>query len=282
MAEEALWSARTGISIYLSSADSFGKVQCSSKMIKNSASKITNQYMKQNVQNVKWGTFPVYYSGYEITKSNNKFPWFVWQECCKIWTEISRLCEEMYLWVCWNLIWDQCTELDPEHSEISRNGNNPVTLTELWTKFLWSIFSLLCKVKMTPVPGHASNPVKNCRFNLTEQFWEHKSIHLCLSHPCNVGTTLSTLQSTSGSTIADDNPRALHIIEIKLVNNAWVFWVFICMLDGYLNLAVRYDNLSYSSSQKAMSILFFIIKPEIWTHIGVNTVVERTYREVTL
>lgn len=41
------------------------------------------------------------------------------------------------------------------------------------------------------------------------------------------------------------------------------FHVFIYMLDGYLNLAVRCDNLSYSFSQKAMSLLFFIIKPEI-------------------
>lgn len=145
---------------------------------------------------MKWGTFPIYYWGYEITESNNKFLWFVWQECCKIWTQISSVCVRKC--VC-EYVWDQFTELAPEHTEISRNGNNPVALTELWTKFLWSIFSLLyysspCKIKITPVPAYASSPIKKCKFNLIEQFWEHKSIYLCLSHPPNVGTTLITLQ----------------------------------------------------------------------------------------
>lgn len=168
----------------------------------------------------------------------------------------------MYLWVCWNLIWDQCTELDPEHSEISRNGNNPVALTELWTKFLWPIFSLLCysspcKVKMTPVPGHASNPIKTADLIWLNNSESIKASTFAWATLLMQVPHLVPCKALRGATMADDNPGALHIIKIKLVNNAWVFWAFICMLDGYPNLAVRYDNLSYSSSQKTMSILFF-------------------------
>lgn len=129
------------------------------------------------------------------------------------------LCEEMCLWVWQNLVWDQFTELDPEYTEICRNGNNPVALTELWSKFLWSIFSLLycsspCKIKITLVPRHASNPIKTCRFNLIEQFWEHKSIYLRLSHPPKVGTRLTTLKSALQSNNSRYSSKIPHFSSI--------------------------------------------------------------------
>lgn len=38
---------------------------------------------------------------------------------------------------------------------------------------------------------------------------------------------------------------------------------FLGLMDRYLNLIVVCGNLDYSCSQRAMSILFLIIKPEI-------------------
>lgn len=148
----------------------------------------------------------------EITESNNKFPWFVCRNAAKCgptfslseWGNISvsmgnfglRPTPGAWSRAHWN----------------SRNWNNPVVFTELWIKFLWSIISLLhclslCKIKMIPVPKHAANPNKNCRFNFIAQFWEFKSIYLCPSHPPNIGATHVILQSALQSYNKKANPQ---------------------------------------------------------------------------
>lgn len=216
-----------------------------------------------------WSAFFVYYWGYEITESNNKFPWFVWQECCKIWTRSSSVCVKKCVCM-YGKIWSETNSLSLIQSTLKSVEMETILLhsVNFGASFYdpYSLFSTVpppAKSKILFFQGMLQTPLKTADLIWLNNSESIKASTFAWATLLKYVPHLLPWKPICRATTADDNPEALNIIEIKLVNNAWVFHVFIYMLDGYLNLAVRCDNLSHSPSQKSMSILFLIIKPEI-------------------
>ena len=212
-------------------------------------------------QNVKWGIFPTYYWGYEITESNKKFPWFVWQESCEIWTQISSVCVRKCVCKCVD-IWSEIISLSLLQRTLKSVEMEAILLHPLdFGPSFYDPYSLF-----STIPAPAKSELLVFHNMLQTPLKAADLIWLDHSESIKASTfawaTLLTLvphflpcKALRRAATTDDDPEA-PITELKLVNNAWVFHVFIHMLDGYLNLAVRCDNLSYSFSKKTMSILF--------------------------